>query len=445
MRTKLTGSRRRLMSVATVLAAGSLALTGCGQGDNVAENTGEEEPAAEGGEQVTLRMNWWGSDVRGAITQEVIDLFEAEHPNITVEPEFAGFDDYFSRLSTSAAANDLPDVMAITDPYMYSYIENGQILDLNPLSDSLPSDGFDQSALFHTTVDGGLYGMPAGLSGFGVFADPTVFEKAGVEMPDDTTWSWDDYVETAAAISQALPGVAGTQLPFDEQMFIVFLRQHGEDLWSEDSSDIGFTAETVAEYYTLLETLRDSGGTPSAAAAVEAAGVGIERSAIGVGTGAMQISPVPNLGVLEDVVGHEIEVMLFPGEADAETTGIYTKPGIFWAIASSSPHPEEAAQLIDFLVNSPESARIMKFDRGVTPNKDVLEEIQSELSPTEQAVSEYFQRVSDLDPRPFPHQNADAGPVLVPANARLSQEVLFDRLTPEEAADQLITEVTAAL
>ena len=35
--------------------------------------------------------------------------------------------------------------------------------------------------------------------------DPEVFEAAGVDIPDDTTWTWDDLIETATKITEATP------------------------------------------------------------------------------------------------------------------------------------------------------------------------------------------------------------------------------------------------
>lgn len=428
---------RRSATLAAAVSTIAL-LAGCASGGS---NAGEEG----GSEEVVLRVNWWGSDTRHAMTQEVIDQFEAENPNISIQPEFSTFGDYFNKLSTTAASNDLPDVMHMTDPYMYQYIDNGQLLDLATVSDSLSTENFSDSTLFGAQVDGGLYGVPAGVAAFGIVADPEIFEQAGIPVPDDETWTWDEYIDMAAKISEALPGVAGAQLPLDEQMMNVYLRQQGEDFFTEDGSDLGFTAETAAEYWTLVEELRDSGGTVSVEAAVEAMGTGVEQSPVATGTGATQLIAVPQLGAVEEVVGHPLEVLLFPGESEGERPGSYTKPGIYWSVAANSEHPEEAAKFIDYVVNSTEAAQVTKFDRGVPANSEVVKGIEGELTTTEKSIGEYIERVNSLNPDPFPRQNLNAGPAIPEAVARLQQEVLFDRLTPQEAADQLVQELTAAM
>lgn len=432
-------SRRAAASVLAIGATAAVILTGCSSDGGSTEAGGDEE--------VTLRFNWWGSDARHALTQEAIDLFEEEHPNITVQGEFSNYADYWNKLSTGAASGDMPDVLQIVDPFMYSYIDNGQLLDLTEVSEQLPLDGFTEQALSFVEADGGIYGVPAGLSAFGISADPTVFEAAGVEFPDDETWTWDDWIDLSAEITAALPDIEGSAIPMDEQTFTIWLRQNGENIWSEDSSDVGFTAETAADYWEWVLELRDSGGVPSVEEQIErqSAGGSVEQSPIGTGIGAMQIGLSGQQAFLEEAIGHEVGLIFFPGEADAESTGIYSKPGLFYGVSSSSEHPEEAAMLVDFLANSPEVGELFKFDRGVPANGEVLEAITPELSEAEQRVAEYMQRIEEMDPTPFPRANVDAGAIASPTFARINQDVLFDRLTPQQAAEQLIAELRAEM
>jgi len=395
--------------------------------------------------EVTLRFNWWGSDARHAQTQKVIDLFEEAHPNIKIQPEFSNFTDYFNKLSTGAASRDLPDVMQMTDPYMYSYIDNGQLVNLKEQSDVLPVSDFTESSLAGTSIDGGLYGIPTGESGFGIAVNPALFEKAGVALPDDNSWSWDEFIEKSVAISKALPGTAGASITMDEQTMNMWLRQHGEDYWKDDGKEIGFKPETAASWWEFVRKLRDSGGTNSVEAELESASVALEQGPLALGKKAMTLISVNQLGNLEKAAGQEFKLMRLPGEKQFDAEGGWTKPGIYYSIASNSEHPKEAAMLIDFLTNSPEAGKILKFDRGVPSNSKVLEAITPELTPVEKRVAEYITRVNELHTPPYAIPNAKAGGVMLETAKRLSQEVVFDRLTPRQAADQLISEVKAAM
>ena len=81
-----------------------------------AENApAEESKAADntGGEQVTLRMAWWGSQQRHDATQAVIKMYEEQNPNVKIEAEFYDMDGYLNKLNTLVAANDVWDIFQL--------------------------------------------------------------------------------------------------------------------------------------------------------------------------------------------------------------------------------------------------------------------------------------------------------------------------------------------
>ena len=183
---------------ATVVAvATALALTACSGG-------GGSNSADGGGDQVTLRFAWWGSDLRHEATQEAIDAFETENPNITVEGEFGEWSGYWDKLATMTAGGDAPDVIQMSDAYMSEYAGRGALLDLSKQTE-LETSTLDASSLQSGEINGILYAVEAGANAPVVFANAKLFEAAGVEMPDDKTWTWDDYTEIAQAITKASP------------------------------------------------------------------------------------------------------------------------------------------------------------------------------------------------------------------------------------------------
>ena len=58
-------------------------------------------------EEVTLRMAWWGSQTRHDRTVQVIEMYEKAHPNVKIEYEFFSFDDYFTKLKTLVASDNV--------------------------------------------------------------------------------------------------------------------------------------------------------------------------------------------------------------------------------------------------------------------------------------------------------------------------------------------------
>ena len=427
---------QRGITVAALVAGASLVLAGCGGGANPSETSGADD------EKVTIRFAWWGADSRHEKTQQVIDLFEKENPNITVEAEPGTWDAYWDALATKAATGELPDVIQTVDPYVLEYGRNGQLADLTQFGDDLDLSAFDDAVLTDSSEDGKVYGVPGGLTTYSIWTNPDVLEAAGVELPDDETWSWDDYAKFSDEVAAAGVGVGTTQLSFYPESFTIFARQHGEQLWDGDT--IGFDQDTLTDWWTYVLDLSESGGMLSPELSVEENGIH-DSDSFAQGKAAFKPSWATQLGqvgALNDTA--DLQLLQPPGEDGADARGNWVKPSLHYSIAENSEHKEAAAKLIDFIVNSPEAGEILGADRGLPPNPDVLAEIQDTLSVADQKAAAYLAAQNELkaNPRPLPPEGASEFNGIF---QRYTQEVLYKSLTPEQAAEQLISEVEAAL
>ncbi|MBQ1490602.1 MAG: extracellular solute-binding protein, partial [Blautia sp.] len=99
-------------------------------------------PAVSAEEQVTLRMAWWGSQNRHDKTVAAIELYESLNPNINIEYEFYSFDDYFTKLKTLVASDEVWDIFQLGGNFpMYldkiypldEFIESG-VVDVSKIS-----------------------------------------------------------------------------------------------------------------------------------------------------------------------------------------------------------------------------------------------------------------------------------------------------------------------
>ncbi|MCL3859398.1 ABC transporter substrate-binding protein [Actinotalea sp. K2] len=445
--TRTKTSRRGFRLAAVAMAAG-LALTACAGGD---DGTGTDADAGDGGvatadpdAEATIKFSWWGSDTRHELTQQVIDNFMVKHPNITVVSDFTDWGGYWDKLATTVAAGDAPDVITHEERYLRDYATRGVLADLNEYSDIISLDSIDDSIIAAGQMEDGQYGIPTGVNAYSILADPQIFEEAGVEMPDDTTWTWEDYVEIAAEITANTPdGVYGAQdYGFNEPGFAIFARQRGEALYNEDGS-LGFTAETLAEWWEISLELRDQGGTPPASTTVEIDAGGPEQSLVGTNSGAMAFFWTNQLGAVTNAAGRDLVLLRHPGESQFERTGMYFKPAMFLSMSARSQYPEAAATLIDYMLNDPEATEILLSDRGLPANTEVREAVRDQFSEVDQYAAEFL---SDLETHivdGLPVPPVGAGEV-AEITRRINAEVLFDRLTPQQGAEQFIAEVSTA-
>nr|WP_307851276.1 ABC transporter substrate-binding protein [Nocardiopsis sp. MG754419] len=392
---------------------------------------------------VQLRFSWWGSDERQSTMNEVIANFEADNPGITIAGESTDWGSYWDRLATNTAANDSPDIAMQEERYLREYADRGALLDLQELDD-LDLSGLDPLIAESGDLDGSTFGVASGVNAYAILADPEAFEAAGVDMPDDDNWTWDDYVEISGEITEATDGeYVGTQsMAYNEAGFQVFARQHGENLYNEDGS-LGFSRDTLAAWFQITLDLVENEGQPSASESVEIQAGGIDQSVISNNAGAMAHFWTNQLGGVSETSGREVQLLRYPGETEFDRTGLFLKPAMYYTVSAGSDHPEEAALFLDYMINDPAASELLLADLGLPANLEVREAILDDLPEADTRTAEFMSEIEGTIVDGNPPPPIGAGQV-VEISSRVTDNLLFGDITPEEAADQFISEVESA-
>ncbi|GAA4952249.1 extracellular solute-binding protein [Streptomonospora halophila] len=408
-----------------------LAATACGGGGS-------------GDEKVELRFSWWGADDRHETTQEVIKRFEKAHPDIEVTGEYTDWDSYWDRLATNTAANDAPDVITMEERYLREYGDRGALLDLNEVGDQLDTSKLDKLVMGGGKLDGSLYGVPTGVNAFTIMADPQAFEEAGVEMPDDETWTWQDWVDISAEISEKSGGdIVGTQdIGFNENSFQIYARQREQSLYDK-SGALNFDQATMTEYWEHMVRVHEENGAPSAAKSVELEAGGPDQSVLATNSGAMAAFWTNQLGTMEETSGRDLELLRFPGESASAQAGTFFKPAMHYSVSAASEHPEEAAMFVDFLLNDKRAGELILADRGLPANTELREQLMSELPEADQESADFLADIEDDVAGAVPPPPIGAGDV-VDITMRINEDLMFGDITPEQASKRWMSEVKDA-
>jgi multiple sugar transport system substrate-binding protein len=120
------------------------------------------------------------------------------------------------------------------------------------------------------------------------------------------------------------------------------------------------------------------------------------------------------------------------------TKANFFKPSMYWAVSSQSKHPAEAAAFINFMLNDQKAADILKTERGIPANKEMLKHLQPGLAGTDKAAADYMKAVT---PGESPVVTPNGGSGIEPQLQRYSQEVYFKKTSPEAAAKAFIKEL----
>jgi multiple sugar transport system substrate-binding protein len=433
-----TGRNRRSLATAVgLVAAGSLVLTACGQGQAADDSPAADSEASSGGD-VNLRFTWWGADARAQITEQVIDQFEKANPNIKVTTEWGIWDGYWDKLSTSAAAGDMPDVMQMDESKIDAYGSSGQLLDLESQPDELDVSTIAPEVLNTGDVDGTIVGAPVGIGIYSVGVNTDLLEQAGVALPDDKTWTWDEFIDDATQVSDKLgdQGVTGLDWwGFDSPEIGAFARQNGEEVFPKEGQK-PVSAKTLTAFFNQALKMVETGATPAPSVQNENIIKSLEQSPFGTNKAAFHFQFHTQIQAFVDASGTELQLMRLPAVKSGQPNMV-NKASMYWSISAETEHPAEAAKLVDFLINDVDAAKVLGVERGVPANPDIQAAIQPQLSPTGVMATKF---AADLQsevidpPQVTPEYAADFDAEF----GRIGSAVLFGQASAEDGAQQVL-------
>lgn len=426
--------KRRIAAAAAALtASAALVLTGCGAGGG-----GEAAATYDPDEEVTLNLAFWGNDVRAGLYEEAIAAFNEEYPNITVNSSFLGFPEFWEKRQTEAAGGGLPDVMQFDYSYLRQYSENGLLLDLTPyLGNIIDTEPLSEQILDIGVVGDETTGIPTSTNAWGLFTNPKLLEQVGVEEFEGG--DWEDYTAWVKEVTDAGGGAlwGGTDFTGRIQNFEIQQRAAGEDLFTEDGEP-NFTEEDLAAFWeqgTAAREVTIPQQRLEEIYPVSGFDAGLTTSELtwdNFGAGYLA-----NLGAEYTELG-----LIAPPVTEEGAKDLYLKPSMLHSIASTTEHPEAAATLVNFLVNSPEAGAIFGTNRGLPASETMLE--GAELDPIGQQIRDYEESISD--------RLGDAPPVPIVGYGtleekfrQLGQELGFGTVTVDEAVEQFFNEMDVVL
>lgn len=158
------------------------------------ENGAEIEPCT------IYFMNNSTSSSQNELFDHVVEAFNEEYPDITVEIQ-TGASDYYSVLSTKINAGEVPDVfitMGYKDldtygDYIYDFSGDEE---LKAVFDDL-IDGYTAGVV---ASDGKICGVPYSISAYGYVYNKSLFEQAGIETLPTT---YDELADVCAKLEEA--------------------------------------------------------------------------------------------------------------------------------------------------------------------------------------------------------------------------------------------------
>lgn len=377
-------SRRGLLKGAGAVA-GVSALAACG---GVAGG-------GSGGSGGGLRYAFWGNNVRQTNYQKAFDLMAEQNEELTLKVEFAEYSAFQERMTTQMAAGNVADIFWVPSPQVMTYYSNGLYRPLESV-ESLDLSDYSDAEIQDFLLDGEHNTMPFGIFVPVVRFNATFVEEDGVDWPE--AWDWDGFAEFAKGYSAETEDRWAVAYAADADLcFEGWLRQHGEELWTEDGR-IGYTQEGLESWIAWWEDLREAGATPSIG---EQDGVGASWE--DVGDRCLAWFSNSNHIVDDSTMFPDFDFALShlpvdPSAPDGHQFLYFPRQAIY--AEASDANAELAGEVFNFTTGDVEMLKTVGLTMGAPVNPRVAEEYAEFASPVETAMLEVVSEDREADRTP---------------------------------------------
>ena len=397
--------KKTLLAASGLVGVVALALSGCGA------------PAEESGPVTITYTNFISNDGNEENLQTIIDAFQDENPDITVEVTTLPYADYGTAIQTDLAAGTESDVFDIEYSNYAQYQANGVLAPIEVAN----ADAYKASLLEAYATDGTQYALPSSFSNVVLYYNKDLFDAAGLDYPTND-WTWDDEKAAAEALTDQAAGVWGDHQPVSFYEYYKVLAQNGGQFLADDGTSVAFnTPEGVEAAHwlvdksgTVMPTIEQGQGSPD-----------FDTNLFKDGKLAMLHTGIWVFGAVADVpFGWDIAVE--PGNT-TQASAVFSNA---LGVSANSEHPEAAGKWAEFLSSS---------DTTV----DVRLEAGWELPPIsdDAKLSTYLEKGSpDNRQAVFDSLNGIALPPVVAEGQSEMQDIMGEELVEAQAGRKTVEE-----
>jgi multiple sugar transport system substrate-binding protein len=383
---------RKLIGAGAVLAAGALALTGCGSGF---DDSGDGEGGGSGDGALTILIGSSGD----AETAAVEDAVAAWSEESGVEAEVQVANDLPQQLSQGFAAGSPPDLFYLAPEALAGYAENGS---LSPYGAQLSNlDDFYPSLVENFTLEDEFYCAPKDFSTLGLVINTDAWAAAGLTDADiPTDWA------SLASVAQTLTtdGQVGLAFGPEYQRIGAFMAQAGGGL-VVDGAAVADSPENVEALTYVQENL-----TNGSFAFATDIGAGWGGEAFGTGAAAMVIEGNWITGALaNDYPDVNYTVAELPAGPAGKGTLQFTN---CWGMATDGDQQEQALELVEYLTGTDQQ---LAFSEAFGP----MPSIESAADAWTSANPDLSAFLAGAEYAQFPPNQAGAADVITDFNAQI--------------------------
>ncbi|WP_198042551.1 sugar ABC transporter substrate-binding protein [Oceanobacillus sp. AG] len=391
--------------------------------------------SSEDGDNATIKYAYWDKN-QEQMLKDLVEEFNKEYPDIKVNLELTPYDQYFTKLDAAATGDGLPDVFWMNGPNFVKYASNNMI---EPIDERIKEDSVDlapypEGLLGLYQYDGKSYALPKDYDTIGLWYNKALFDEADLEYPNDT-WTWDDLLEAAKALTDEEKGVHGIAAYIQDAQASYYNTILANDgfIISEDKKESGFDDPKTIEGLQLYHDLIHVHGVSPTHAQMETT---TATSMFESGKVAMMFQAsymIPQFKSNEYTL-ENVDVTVLP-IMNKRSNVIH---GLGNVIASNSDNKDAAWKFVKFL--SSEKAATMQAEAGIIPAYEGTQKAWVEATP-EFNLQEFLDMAEVSEPYPVSKDTSKWATIIQDNIAK----AWTGQLTVEEASEIINEEMERIL
>jgi raffinose/stachyose/melibiose transport system substrate-binding protein len=347
-------------------------------------------------EPVTLRVWDQFTGPESEAVDQIYAAFTAANPNITIEREVVSDQQMRQTANVALSSGTGPDVAYYAPGPAYAGVlaDAGVII---PLDDIAEEYGWTErvaaAALEQAKIDGVLYGLPLEIDLIGMYANRTLLDQEGWEIPEtiDEMIAFCQTAKEAGYVPLAFSNNPGWsafhQFTFTSNNMIGPAAME-KLLFDHDGRwDSPEQIQAIDDFFVKLRDAGCFSDDVNALSYDDGNSLFFSGQALLHPTGSWLLSDIE-----ENMPDAEIEFVPFPAVEGGQGRFWNSGLGSNWVVSSQSEHQEEVAQFLDYLI-SPEAAKMWAEEASI-PLPVTLDTSDLEVSPLFKTVVDVLNSAS---------------------------------------------------
>ncbi|MFF1676568.1 ABC transporter substrate-binding protein [Streptomyces sp. NPDC058256] len=325
--------------------------------------------------RITLRFQslaWQQESVDA--NQELVEEWNAVHPDVKVEYVQGSWDSVHDQLLTSFEGGEAPDIIHDASDDLADFAYGGYLAELGELLPERLKSDIPQRSWETATFGDGIYGVPFLQEPRVLIANAKWLKESGVRIPTpEQPWTWEEFRSIAKELSGE--GKYGVAWPLKEPVSATLnlsLSTGGQMFHRGEDGRVTVRFDAADE--VVPRTVHDEVNTAGSASSTTL-GMGGSDTLPGFFGGKYAMVPL-GFSYRQQIVqqapkGFDWQVLPAPAGAEGLTQGVSPQT---LSIAEDSPHKKEAAEFIDFLLQPKNMVRLALGDWMLPTGTEALKD-----------------------------------------------------------------------